>query len=207
MGVNLAGTELYERTECDLGAATTGATAAHEWARLSGNPAVISHADSVVARVHARAGREADALRALDRARTCLERSAPEERPTWLYWYDDAVILGHRGKCLLDLHRAGRSGATRLDETVAAVRGALTACASGYPRDRASYHMSLADAYWVHGEPEASLRHASDALVLAAGLDWRRLRERLAEVGRRTEGDPLPAARDFHERYRTLLSA
>ena len=207
MSINLAAEQLYERTECDLGAATTAAAAAQEWARLSGNPADISHVESVTARVHARAGREAEAFRALDRARRCLERSAPEERPTWLYWYNGAVIVGHRGQCLLDLQRAGRSPVSSLDETVAAVRAALGACTGGYPRDRANHHMNLADAYWVHGEREESLRHASDALVLAAGLDWRRLRERLEEVRRRTEDDPLAAARDFHERYRTAFSA
>jgi hypothetical protein len=207
MSINIAAAELYEGTECHLRRAASAAAAAQEWARLSGNPADISHVESVAARVHARAGREADAFRTLDQAQRCLERSAPEERPTWLYWYDDAVVLGHRGQCLLDLHRAGRSDASSLDETVAALRGALAARTGGYPRDRANHHMNLADAYWVHGEREESIRHASDALVLAAGLEWRRLRERLDEVRRRTEDDPLPAARDFHERYRTIFPA
>jgi hypothetical protein len=207
MGINLAGAELYERRECDLMAATSAATAAQEWARLSGNPAVLSNVESTVARVHARAGREGDALRALDRAQRYLDRSAPEERPTWLYWYNDAVLLGHRGHCLLDLHRTGRSGVSSLDETVATIRGALTARTAGYPRDRANRHMNLADVYWLHGEREESIRHAGDALVLAAGMEWPPLRERLDDLRQRVDGDPLPAARDFVERHRALLSA
>ena len=207
VGINLAGAELYERTKCDLGAAATGASAAQEWARLSSNPAVVSHGESIAARVHALAGREVDAFRALDRARRHLERSAREERPTWLYWYESPALLGYRGQCLLDLHRAGQPGVSTLDQTVTALRGALAAQKGGLLRDRANHHMNLADAYWVHGEREESIRHANDALVLAAGMDWRRLQERLDSVRQRTEDDPLPAARDFVERHRTLFSA
>jgi hypothetical protein len=68
MGLNLADAELYCQKECSLAATADAATAAQEWARLSGNPAVVSHAHSVAARVHARAGREPAALRALDKA-------------------------------------------------------------------------------------------------------------------------------------------
>jgi Helix-turn-helix domain len=205
MSLNFAYTELYCRNECDLGATADAATAAQEWARLSGNPAVVSHAYSVAARAHARAGHESAALRALDRAERYLERSAPDERPTWLYWYDRAMLLSCRGQCLLDLHREGRPDLSGIDATVAALRGALTARCGGYPRDQAGDHLDLADTYWVHGEREQSARHASDALVLAAGMEWRPIRERLEDVHRRMEGDPLPAVRDFHERFRTLF--
>jgi hypothetical protein len=205
MSLNLAYTELYCRKECDLAATATAATAAQEWARLSGNPAVVSHAHSVAARANARAGGESAALRALDRAERYLERSTPEERPTWLYWYDRAMLLSWRGQCLLDLNRGGCSGASGIDETVATLRAALAARSGGYPRDQAYDHLDLADAHWVHGEREQSARHASDALVLAAGMEWRPVRERLENVRRRMEGDPLPAVRDFNERYRALI--
>jgi hypothetical protein len=36
-------------------------------------------------------------------------------------------------------------------------------------------------------------------------MEWRRSRERLEDAHRRMEGDPLPAARDFGERFRTLI--
>jgi hypothetical protein len=205
MSLNMVSAELYCRTTCDPSATAKAATAVQEWARLSGNPAVVSHAHSVAARIHARAGRETAALRALDEAQRYLERSTPEERPTWLYWYDHAALLGHRGECLLDLHRTGRSGITGFDATLDALRGALAARSSGYSRDRASDHLNLADAYWEHGDRDESIRHASDALVLAAGMEWRRSRERLEDAHRRMEGDPLPAARDFGERFRTLI--
>jgi len=206
MSINLVGTELYCRTaNCNPAATATVATAAQEWARLSGNPAVVSHALSVAARVHARVGRESATLRALDEAERYLERSTPEERPTWLYWYDHTVLLGCRGECLLELYRAGRPGASGIAETVAALRGALAASGREYPRDRVWRHLDLADAYWEHGEREESARNASDALVLAAGMEWRGDRERLEDVHRRMEGDPLPAAREFGERFRTLV--
>jgi hypothetical protein len=206
MSINLVGTELYCRTaNCNPAATATVATAAQEWARLSGNPAVVSHAHLVAARVHARVGQEAAALRALDEAERYLERSTPEERPTWLYWYDQTVLLGCRGECLLELYRSGGPGASRIDETVAALRGALAAPGGGYPLARTYRNLDLADALWQHGEREESARHASDALVLAAGMEWRGARERLEDVHRRMEGDALPAARDFGERFRTLV--
>jgi hypothetical protein len=205
MSLNLVGPVLEGRTTDDLAATATAATAAQEWARLSGHPTVVSYAHGVAALVQARAGRESAALRALDEAERYLERSTPEERPTWLYWYDRSVMLGRRGQCLLDLRRAGRPGGPGMDETVTALRGSLAALSSGFPRDRAWRQLHLADAYWQHGEREESARHASDALVLAAGMEWRSIRERLKDVHRRMEGDPLPAARDFGERYRTLL--
>jgi hypothetical protein len=115
------------------------------------------------------------------------------------------VLLGCRGECLLELSRAGRPGASGIDETVAALRGALAAPGGGYPLARTYRHLDLADALWQHGEREESARHASDALVLAAGMEWRGARERLEDVHRRMEDDPLPAARDFGERFRTLV--
>ncbi len=168
-------------------------------------PTVVSFGHSVAALVQARAGRESSALRALDEAERHLERSTPEERPTWLYWYDPAVLLGRRGRCLLDLRCAERSGGSGIDETVTALGGYLTALGSGFPRDRAWRQLHLADAYWQHGEREESARQASDALVLAAGMEYRTIRERLEDVHRRMEGDPLPAARDFGDRFRTLV--
>jgi hypothetical protein len=205
MSQNMVSAELYCRTHCDPAAAATIAAAVQEWARLSGNPVVVSHAQLDAARVHARAGRESAALRALDEAERYLERSTPEERPTWLYWYDQTVLLGCRGECLLELYRAGRPGASGIDATVAAFRGAFTTWGGGYSRDRAWRHLDLSDAYWEHGERDESIRQASDALVLAAGMEWRRIRERLEDVHRRVEGDPLPAARDFGERFRTIV--
>jgi hypothetical protein len=207
MSLNVVSTELYCRTACDTSATAKAATAVQEWARLSGNPAVVSHAHSVAARIHARAGHESAALRAFDEAQRHLDRSTPEERPTWLYWYDHAALLGHRGECLLDLHRTGRSGDSGVDGMLAVLRGALAARSGGYSRDRASDHLNLADAYWEHGEPEESARHATDALALAVGMEWRRVRERLEDVHRRVDGDPLPAARDFSDRFRTLIQS
>jgi hypothetical protein len=205
MSQNMVSAELYCRTDCNPAAAATTAAAVQEWARLSGNPVVISHAHLDAARVHARGGREAAALRALDEAERYLERSTPEERPSWLYWYDQTVLLGCRGECLLELYRAGRPGASGIDGTVDALREAFAAWSGGYSRDRAWRHLDLSDAYWEYGERDESIRQASDALVLAAGMEWRRIRERLEDVHRRVEGDPLPAARDFSERFRTLV--
>jgi hypothetical protein len=204
VSLNLVAAELSQR-HCDPAATATTATAALEWARLSGNPVVVSYAHSVAAGVQARAGRESAALRALDEAERYLERSTPEERPIWLYWYDDTVLLARRGECLLDLHRAGRSGVSGIDATVDSLRAALVAWGGGYPRDRAYRHLDLADAYWERGEREEAIRHASDALVLGVAMEWRRIRERLADVHHRIEGDPLPCARDFSERFRTLI--
>jgi hypothetical protein len=205
MSLNLVVAELHCRKDYDLAGTAAAATAAQEWARLSGNPVVVSYAHSVAALVQARAGRESAALRALEEADRYLERSTPEDSPSWLYWYDRAVLLGRRGGCLLDLHRTGRPGASGIDETVAALHGALAAWGCGYPRDRALRHLDLADAYWGHGQREESIRQASDALVLAAGMEWGRIRERLGDFNRRLEDDPLPAARDFGDRFRTLV--
>ena len=58
VSLNVAYRELYCRKQCDLAATADAATAAQEWARRSGNPTVVSHAQTVAARAHARAGRE-----------------------------------------------------------------------------------------------------------------------------------------------------
>ncbi len=205
MSLNVAYQELYYRQECDLALTVGAAGAAQEWARLSGNPAAISHAHTVAPCAHARTGRESAALGALDRAERYLERSTAEDRPTWLYWYDRASLLSFRGQCLLDLRRAGRSAVAGLDATVDSFRGAFAARSGGYSRDLAYDLLDLADAHWLDGEPEESARHASDALVLAAGMQQQRIRERLEDVRRRMEGDPLPAIREFHERFRALI--
>jgi hypothetical protein len=207
MSLNVAHRELYCREQSDPALTEDAAVAVQEWARLCGNPAVISHAHTVAACAHARAGRESAALRALDSADRCLDRSTPEERPTWLYWYDRAMLLCYRGQCLLDLTGAGRSAVSGIDQTAAALRAALAARSGGYPRDRAYDLLGLADAYWLHGEREESARHASDALVLAAGMQRRRIRERLEDVRRRMEGDSLPAVRDFNERFRAVIGS
>ena len=144
-------------------------------------------------------------LRALDEAEMCQARSAPEERPTWLYWYDNAALLADRGQCYLDLHRSGRTSGPSLDETVAVLHDAVATRAGGYPRDLARDHLNLADAYLNHGEHETAARHASDALVLATGMEWRGVRQRLEDVRRRMEDDPLPAAREFIERFQTVV--
>jgi hypothetical protein len=115
------------------------------------------------------------------------------------------VLLGYRGQCLLDLRRAGWPGLSGIDDMVNSLRGALEARSGGYVRDRAYDHLDLADAHWLHGEREESARHASDALVLAVGMKRRRIRERLEDVRRRMEGDPLPTVRDFNARYRALV--
>jgi hypothetical protein len=207
MGLNLAYTELYCRKECNMTAAAAAVTAAQQWARLSRNPAVVSHAHSVAARVHARAGHETAALHALDQAERYLERSAPEDRPPWLYWYDRAMLLSCRGQCAVSIHRERRVGASRVDEKLAAFHAAIAARTRGYPRDQAGDHLDLSDVYWEHGERDESARHANDALVLAAGMEWRRLRERLEEYRGRMEGEQRPAAREFTERFRALLSS
>jgi hypothetical protein len=115
------------------------------------------------------------------------------------------MLLGYHGECFMELHRAGRSDVSAIDETVAALHGSLTARSGAYPRDRAYHYLDLADAHWAHGEREESARHASDALVLSAGMEWRRVWERLEDVRHRMEGDPLPAVRDFNERFRALI--
>jgi hypothetical protein len=203
MSLNLSGVDLDVRG--DVEAAVAGAGAGQEWARLSGNPAILSHAYDFAARAHARAGGERAALRALDEADRYHERSVPEERPTWLYWHDRAARLASRGQCYLYLQQSARAGGPGLGETVGVLHDAVATRGGRYPRDLAYDQLNLADAYWSHGEHEAAARHASDALVLGGGMDSRSIRLRLQELHRRMEGDPLAAAREFVERFQTSV--
>jgi tetratricopeptide (TPR) repeat protein len=203
MSLNVSDAELD--LSADVEAATRATAAAQDWARLSGNPAVLSHAYNIAARAHARAGRERAALHALDEAERYQERSTPEERPTWLYWLEPAKLLADRGTCYLELHRSGSPGAPGLDETVAVLRRAVAAQGGRYPRDLARGHMNLADAHWTHGEREEAARHATNALLVAAGMEWRGVWQGLEDVRRRMEDDPLPAAREFIERFQTFV--
>jgi hypothetical protein len=201
MSLNVSVLELEVRG--DVKAASSAAAAAQEWARLSADPAVLSYAHNTAARAHARAGRDGAVLRALDEAERYQARSVPEQRPTWLYWYDHAALLADRGQCYLDLQQSGRGGGPGLDETVAVLHDAVEARAGRYPRDLARDHLNLADAYWNHGERETAARHAGDAVVLATGMEWRGVWQRLEHLRGRMEGDPLPAAREFVERCQT----
>jgi hypothetical protein len=65
--------------------------------------------------------------------------------------------------------------------------------------------MNLADAHWTHGEREEAARHATNALLVAAGMEWRGVWQGLEDVRRRMEDDPLPAAREFIERFQTFV--
>jgi hypothetical protein len=193
-----------ERLQGNARAAVDAASASLDWARLSGNPATVSFAQGYSARACARAGDERGALRALHESEGHLERCIPAESPTWLYWYDRAQVLSDRGQCYRDLYRAGPAG-PGVEETVALLRQASAARDGRFTRERARDHLDLADVYWEHGEREMAARHASDALVLSAGMDSLCARQRLEQFHTKVQADPLPAARDFSERYRTLI--
>jgi hypothetical protein len=186
-------------------AAVDAAAAALDWARQSGDPTTISFAQYVAARAWVRAGDERGALDALEQSDRHLERCTGASRPAWLYWYDRADALSNRGQCHLDLHRAGKTSGSGAGEAVAAFRAAASARDHRFTRERAHDHLDLTDAYEEDGEREMAARHASDAVVLAAGMDSRRVRQRLEQFHTKVQADPLPAARDFSERYRTLI--
>ncbi|MDG4838320.1 helix-turn-helix transcriptional regulator [Micromonospora sp. WMMD967] len=68
-------------------------------------PAVKAGLHAVVARSHARLGREGECLRHLDIAEGHLARSRPEDEPTWIRYFTTAYLADEMAHCFHDLGR------------------------------------------------------------------------------------------------------
>ncbi|MER8003479.1 helix-turn-helix transcriptional regulator [Streptomyces sp. NPDC095613] len=121
------------------------------------------------------AGQPTEAERALEAARTALDkREATERQPDWAAWGDRTELDIMTGRCWTELRRPLRA--------VPVLEDALARYADTHARDKALYLSWLADAYLTAGEVEQAAHVTNRALGLATGVASVRPRRRLASV-------------------------
>jgi tetratricopeptide (TPR) repeat protein len=153
-------------------------------------------------RARARAHRnDPAALADLDRAAELLAAADrnPGRDPDWVYWFDQAELLGARASTHLDLGRPGRAEETFIE------------AADLFPADRVRTHTLFlarrADAQWRQNEPERACATAHQALDLAEEISSHRAAGPLRDLAAGMAAHAaLPAVRDLRERVATALA-
>lgn len=162
------------------------ARAAQKAARHWGTPRLRSLLFAREALGHARSRDATATHRALRQATAELDRGGTDDDPLWLDFYGEADLCWHRMLAALD-HQD-------LAEAERAIRGALSAVGSSFPRNHALYLAALADVLVARGRIDQSLQVASRAVSRASDLGSRRVdlevdaaRRRLAPFWRSPE--------------------
>lgn len=174
------------------------ARAAQKAARHWGTPRLRSLLFAREALGHARARDAAATHRTLRRATVELDRGGNDEDPLWLDFYDQADLSWHEMLAALD--RQDLAAAEQ------AIRTALAAVASSFPRNHALYLAALADVVVARGRIDEGLQVASRAVSRASDLGSRRVDLEVDAVRRRLA--PFwrsPEVRGFLEWSATLL--
>jgi len=112
-------------------------------------------------RAYAKAGDQATARQALDRASKLLGRAISGDAPAWAYWVDDTRLTAQVGRALFDL------GDCRAAERELAA--AITACGDAYPRDRATWQGRVAICQLREGRLDQACASGRQAVDLLAG--------------------------------------
>ncbi|MDQ1289840.1 MAG: hypothetical protein QG622_3406 [Actinomycetota bacterium] len=138
--------------------------------------------------------------RALNRAEDLLDHDDPHI-PAWLYYYGHADEELHAGTAWLALNEPHRAEH--------AFQNALECIDPTHVRDRGVILSRIALTRVAQGEIEGAALAAQDALLLcSAQLHSLRAVDELTDVDHAlsTYFDQVPAARDFHDHYDTLVS-
>lgn len=174
------------------------ARAAQKAARHWGTPRVRSILLAREALGHSRSRDAGSAQRALRRASAELARGRSDDDPLWLDFYDEADLAWHRMHAALDLHD--------LAEAERAIRSALSAVGSAFPRNHALYLAQLAELLVIRGRLDEGLSVASRAVSRASDLGSRRVDLRVEAVRRRlVPHRRMPEVRSFLEWSAHLL--
>lgn len=116
------------------------------------------------ARAHSKHGDRGGCIRALNQARTALDRGPRPDDPATLYWVDQGEIEQIAGSCALEL-----------GEYAQAVRcfDAAMADYSGeeYPRTHAIYLARAAEAHLALGDLDRAVERATTAVACLGGVD------------------------------------
>ncbi|MFC3504136.1 helix-turn-helix domain-containing protein [Micromonospora krabiensis] len=165
-------------------------------------PAVTAALQAVVARTHARLGREDDCLTHLDIAERQLARSKPDDEPAWIRYFDAAYLADEIAHCFHDLGRP--------QHTQRHLGDALTALSPTHVRRLAIDTALLASSLAASGRIDEACATAREAVDHAARTTSHRCLQRIVEV--QADLEPYrcePEVREFGEyvRHRLPLAA
>ncbi|MER6589642.1 helix-turn-helix transcriptional regulator [Micromonospora chalcea] len=165
-------------------------------------PAVAAALHAVVARTHARLGREDDCLAHLDIAERQLARAKPEDEPAWIGYFDAAYLADEIAHCFHDLGRP--------QHTQRHLGDALTALSPTHVRRLAIDTALLASSLVAAGRIDEACATAREAVDHAARTASHRCLQRIVEV--QADLEPYrcePEVREFGEyvRHRLPLAA
>ncbi|MFG2064076.1 helix-turn-helix domain-containing protein [Micromonospora sp. NPDC048871] len=165
-------------------------------------PAVAAALHAVVARTHARLGREEDCLTHLDIAERQLARAKPENEPAWIGYFDGAYLADEIAHCFHDLGRP--------QHTQRHLGDALTALSPTHVRRLAIDTALLASSLVAAGRIDEACATAREAVDHAARTTSHRCLQRIVEV--QADLEPYrcePEVREFGEyvRHRLPLAA
>ncbi|MDO3704063.1 helix-turn-helix transcriptional regulator [Micromonospora sp. C28SCA-DRY-2] len=161
-------------------------------------PAVGASPHAVVARTHARLGREGDCLTHLDIAERQLARSGPEDEPPWIRYFNPAYLADEIAHCFHDLGRP--------QQTQRHVAEALTALSPTHVRRLAIDTALLASSLAAAGRIDEACATARAAVDHAARTTSHRCLQRIVEV--QADLEPYrcePEVREFGEYVRHQL--
>ncbi|MDQ2708941.1 MAG: hypothetical protein M3Z25_15460 [Actinomycetota bacterium] len=137
---------------------------------------------------------------AQDRSFELLARSAPEDEPSWIYWFNQTDAHGLAGWSLLALGQPA--------EAEPYLRRAVAMIDPAFVRDRSGMLLDLATARVGAGSIERACETASEAATSIRRLDSLRQRRLLTEF--RAAAAPYArssAVREFDAKHRDLLGA
>ncbi|MFG3702014.1 helix-turn-helix domain-containing protein [Micromonospora sp. NPDC047620] len=165
-------------------------------------PAVAAALHAVVARTHARLGREGDCLTHVGVAEKELARSKPEDEPAWIRYFNAAYLADEIAHCFHDLGRP--------QQTQQHLGDALTALSPTHVRRLAIDTALLASSLAAAGRIDEACATARQAVDHAARTSSHRCLQRIVEV--QADLEPYrcePEVREFDEymRHRLPLAA
>jgi tetratricopeptide (TPR) repeat protein len=161
-------------------------------------PAVGAALHAVVARAHARLGREADCLAHLDTAEKELARSRPENEPAWIRYFNPAYFADEIAHCFHDLGQP--------QQTQQHLSAALTALSPTHVRRLAIDTALLASSLAAAGRIDEACTAARQAVDHSARTTSHRCLQRIVEV--QADLEPYrcePEVREFGEYVRHRL--
>ena len=134
-----------------------------------------------------------------DRAEALLAGAGSHDDPDWVYWFDEAELLGARASSHRDMHQPGPAETLFTQAQQLFDRGCV--------RTRALYLARQADAQLAQGHIEHACATASDALDLTESISSHRTIAPLFDLAEKLSARDVPEARDFSDRVRTVLVA
>jgi hypothetical protein len=175
----------------DPGAGVDFAAAASD-AAAGAHPRTRGWVSAVESEMHAIAGDEPEAMRALAAAETALAGPMPETPWKGIGAFTPAKLTAYRGSALMRLHRCGLAQAALLD--------ALDQLDPVQAKHRCTAHVDLASAYARDGRPDQAASHASFALDIIDETGHTESLRRVAGVYTAVRRTGIPAARDLGSR-------